>query len=164
MNSEILGSMYEYGVWANDRLLAQAAKLTDEQRGRRWSQGYDSIHQTFVHLLGADRRWFARWKEDTLPPMATVEEFPSLEVIRSGWAPLIAERRRYIAGLTEDGLRQAIHGRTLDGQAYELARWQGILQCANHATQHRSEIAAMLTDAGHSPGDLDYALYCRTAR
>jgi uncharacterized damage-inducible protein DinB len=164
MNSEILGSMYEYGVWANERLLAQAAKLSNDQLGRRWSQGYDSIHQTFVHLLGADRRWFARWKEETLPPMATAQEFPSLAAIQTAWVPLIAERRRYIAGLSEDGLRQAIHGRTLDGQPYELARWQGILQCANHATQHRSEIAAMLTDAGHSPGDLDYALYCRTAR
>ena len=29
MNSEILGSMYEYGVWANERLFAQAATLTD---------------------------------------------------------------------------------------------------------------------------------------
>jgi uncharacterized damage-inducible protein DinB len=46
----------------------------------------------------------------------------------------------------------------------ELARWQGILQCANHGTQHRSEIAAMLTEAGHSPGDLDYSLFCRSRR
>jgi uncharacterized damage-inducible protein DinB len=164
MNSEILGSLYEYGVWANERLLAQAAKLTDEQRGRRWLQGYDSIHQTFVHLLSADLRWFARWKQETPPPMLTGQEFPSLDAIRERWTPLIAERRRYIAGLTEDGLRHVIQGRTLDGQPYELARWQGILQCANHATQHRSEIAAMLTDAGHSPGDLDYALFCRPAR
>ena len=83
---------------------------------------------------------------------------------RAARAPLVAERRRYLAGLTEEGLRHVIKGRTLDGQTFELARWQGILQCANHATQHRSEIAAMLTDAGHSPGDLDYALFCRTAR
>ena len=164
MTSEILGSMYEYGVWANERLIAQAAKLSDEQRRRRWSQGYQSIHDSFVHLLGADLRWFARWKEATPPPMATGEQFPTLDAIRAAWTPLIAERRAYIAGLTEDGLRHVIHGRTVDGQTFELAHWQGILQCANHATQHRSEIAAMLTDAGHSPGDLDYALYCRTAR
>jgi uncharacterized damage-inducible protein DinB len=30
---------------------------------------------------------------------------------------------------------------------------------ANHGTQHRSEVAAMLTEAGHSPGDIDMLFY-----
>ena len=40
-----------------------------------------------------------------------------------------------------------------------LARWQGIVHCANHATQHRSELAMMLTDLGRSPGDMDMFLW-----
>jgi uncharacterized damage-inducible protein DinB len=40
--------------------------------------------------------------------------------------------------------------------------WQMIMHVANHGTQHRSEVAAMLTSYGHSPGDLDFSEYLRS--
>ena len=39
--------------------------------------------------------------------------------------------------------------------------WQVMAHVVNHGTQHRSEAAAILTDFGHSPGDIDLILFLR---
>ena len=52
----------------------------------------------------------------------------------------------WLGRLTDAHLRQAHEG---------MAMWQALLHVFNHGTQHRSEAAALLTDAGRSPGDLD---------
>jgi uncharacterized damage-inducible protein DinB len=49
---------------------------------------------------------------------------------------------------------------TLDDEALlkrfdDVPMWQLLAHVMNHGTQHRSEAAALLTDAGRSPGDLD---------
>jgi len=36
-----------------------------------------------------------------------------------------------------------------------------MMHVANHGTQHRSEAAAMLTELGYSPGDIDLMLFLR---
>jgi uncharacterized damage-inducible protein DinB len=163
MDTAMIASLYEYGAWANERLLAQAEELTDEQFRRRWSQGYQSIHQSFVHALGADWRWFHRWRGVSPPPPFAADDWPTVAAIRAKWTELIPERAAYVTGLREEDLRGTIRFATAE-RTYELTRWQGLLHCANHGTQHRSEIAAMLTDADHSPGDLDYLLFCVTGK
>ena len=37
--------------------------------------------------------------------------------------------------------------------------WQMLAHVVNHGTQHRSEAAVILTDAGRSPGDLDMIFF-----
>jgi uncharacterized damage-inducible protein DinB len=159
MDTGMIASLYEYGAWANERLLAQAEKLTAEQFRRHWSQGAQSIHESFVHTLGGDWRWFHRWRGVPPPPAFVAADWPTVDAIGAKWAELIPQRAAYLASLREDDLRGIIQF-AADERVYDLTRWQGLLHCANHGTQHRSEIAAMLTDAGHSPGDLDYLFFC----
>ena len=158
----IIADLYEYGAWANERLLARAALLPDVQLRQKLSEGAQPILESFVHLQSADRRWLARWQEMPLPAGLTPVDLPTIAAVRRAGEDLALARRGYIDGLDDAALAAPIRWRD-DSETRTLLRWQALVQCANHGTQHRSEIAAMLTDFGHSPGDLDFGLWCRTA-
>lgn len=158
---ELLIALYDYGVWANERLLAQAESLSDADLRRPFWHGTRSLFDDFAHLCGVDYAWFTGIR-GALPPPGFREELAALQTIdaiRQKWAPLIAERRAFIAGISEEQLRQPIPVKRRAADS-DLLIWQGLLQCANHGTQHRSEIAAMLSELRHSPGDLDFVYFC----
>ena len=155
---ELLTTLYDYGAWATERVLAKAARLQPPQLTERLSKGAEPILPTFAHLVGADIRWLARWRGEPLPAL-TVADFPTLDVVRQRYEPLHRARRAYIESLDDAALRAPIQWVRTTGATETLPRWQAMLHCANHGTQHRSEIAAMLSDLGQSPGDLDLALY-----
>jgi uncharacterized damage-inducible protein DinB len=45
------------------------------------------------------------------------------------------------------------------GETWAYPLWQMLIHQVNHATQHRSEAAMLLTQMGCSPGDLDLLIY-----
>ena len=44
-------------------------------------------------------------------------------------------------------------------ETWEYQIWQMLLHQANHATQHRSELAMLLSAYGYSPGWLDFMIF-----
>jgi uncharacterized damage-inducible protein DinB len=74
------------------------------------------------------------------------------------------DTQAFVVGLNEQALRNAIHYQNTKGKLFTQPLWQLMLHQANHATQHRSEAAVLLTGFGHSPGDLDLYLYAAGAK
>jgi hypothetical protein len=80
------------------------------------------------------------------------------------WSPFMAAGRNrstdavVVVGLSEAALGEVIQITIAPGKCGGIPVAVMVHQ-VNHATQHRSEVAVMLTQFGHSPGDLDFLDY-----
>ena len=72
-----------------------------------------------------------------------------------------AELDRFLETIQDSDLDREQFYRTLGGSEDTRPLWQLMLHVVNHGTQHRAEAAAMLTEYGHSPGDIDFTIYLR---
>jgi uncharacterized damage-inducible protein DinB len=75
------------------------------------------------------------------------------------WAVIEADTQSFVKGVTEDDLARVIHYINSQGTPCAYPLWQMMVHQANHAAQHRSEVAVMLTQFGFSPGGLDFLVY-----
>jgi uncharacterized damage-inducible protein DinB len=158
--------LYAYSTWANDRVLDTCAGLTAAQltAGEGSSTAQPSIRDTLVHTMGAQDVWLARWQGVTGVTLPGPRDFPTLADIRRRWDDVEARTHAYVEAASEDSLRDTLHYRNRRGEPFQYPRWQTMVHQVNHGTQHRAEVAALLTAFDHSPGDLDLLVYLDTIK
>src|SRR5262249_822592 len=112
------------------------------------------------------RFWLAWWDGSLRPEEARrlrlkPDDYPDVTAIRAMWETVEQGTQGFLDGLSEAQLVREYTNAQPDGRVFRLTLWQMMLHVANHGTQPRSEVAAMLTGIGHSPGDLDALIYFR---
>lgn len=142
--NEIL-TVYQYGYWAFEKVWACVVQLTDEQFVRDLGYSSGSVRNQVVHLMSATQRWIGRLKNEPLASHLVFDDFSTRAAAKAKWDELRSETMIYIETLSEsdlDGIiRWQLPKRGLDA---EHTRWEILLHVANHATDHRSQILAML--------------------
>lgn len=91
--------------------------------------------------------------------MYEANDFPLLGTIQTHWEVIEAETREFIERLDPSELAEVVSYVNTRGEKWAYPLWQQLIHQVNHATQHRSEVAAILTHFGCSPVDLDYLVY-----
>ncbi len=152
-------TLYNYNAWANQRVLDTAAQLTPDQLHAGGRASFDSIHPTLVHTLSAQWVWLSRWQGASPRALFDPADFAGLAAIRSRWAEIEQDTQAFLQQLDDDALNRVVHYANTKGQPFAYPLWQLLLHQVNHATQHRSEVAMVLTQFGHSPGGLDFIRY-----
>lgn len=140
-------SMIAATIWADNRILAAAEGISDEQ--------YGQLRPQFEHMLGTQRYWYANWIGGTLE----MPELPTLTVARAAYGASHEALRSYAGTLTDTEWDRAEQWWLQWGVDTRMAVGESITQVFYHAVQHRSEVAVLLSVWGHSPGDMDYLTF-----
>ena len=160
--------LIDYNDWADARTLAACARVSHEQYAAPGSYGRGGLRATMVHIL--DNLWQQRitlqgYYRDPLADEAAYDAtelhedaFPTLAALQERWILEQREMQAYLDTLSEGTLNGTIRYVT-PGAVRERVVWHVLVDLILHATQHRSEAAALLTGYGQSPGDYDFLLF-----
>ena len=154
--------LYDYNYWANQRILAAVEKMSQEEFSAPARHSWGGLRDTLVHVMEAEWIWRKRCQEQVSPTAVPHEQdFPTLAVLCEHWQAEEQTMRGYVNSLSDEQLDQSIHYASIAGKPYATILWQILAHVVNHGTQHRAECAALLTELGYSPGDIDMILYLR---
>jgi uncharacterized damage-inducible protein DinB len=155
MNKLDILTLYNYNRWANAKILNAGANVTQEQFLAGAAYPHGGLRGTLVHILFAEWIWRSRWEGSSPTFRIKPEEFPTLESLHIRWMQEEKLLMEFVESLTDEKLNNPFQYSTTKGEPQERILWQAMAHVVNHGTQHRAEAAALLTEFGCSPGDVD---------
>lgn len=142
--------LFAYDRWATARVVAVLDGLDEATWSATQVVDERGLGGILVHQLGATQRWRHGLMEDGETPRPEREPLPTIAGLRAAWETEWPAIEGWLAELDDAWLLRDDEG---------VSFWQMLAHVVNHGTQHRSEAAAILTQAGRSPGDLDMIFF-----
>ncbi|MEO5925209.1 MAG: DinB family protein [Bryobacteraceae bacterium] len=155
-----LQNLFDYGHWANQKLLDAVAKLTPEQFTETVAGSYGSVRNTLVHTLSAEWGWLDRCGGHARGPALVAADYPTVESVIAQWRQVEVWQREFLATQRDEDLDRKIEFAL--GGPPEVRRMGDLLQHAViHGVHHRGQVALLLRMLGVAPGNFD-RLYFET--
>lgn len=164
MKSDLIRTFYGYNTWANERILTTVAQLTDAQFVAPGSASFSSVRDTLVHTIWAQWNWLRRWRGEPNPPPFEPSDYADVAALRTRWDEIEGETHAFVARVDDATLESICRYVNSRNEPMAHPLWQLMLHQVNHGTQHRSEVAVILTECGHSPGLMDFIVYLDAAK
>ncbi|MBF6611513.1 MAG: DinB family protein [Chloroflexi bacterium] len=157
---EPVTTMFNYSIWARDRVLSGIETLDDAQlREVPESGAYGSIHDTLAHMAVSEWVWVQRCSGQSPTKLPRGEDFANLRVLIDWWNEIHAEAMRYLSALTSRDVQQEVTYTGPDGKTRTRKVWHMLMQVVNHQTEHRSQLASMLGSKGIDVPQTDLVVY-----
>lgn len=153
--------LYQYQRESNARVRDTVDEISVTELTAVVVEGQPSIKDTLIHLFSVTQMDVAWWRnrlsgEDAFRIEHLNQDYADANSLRNLWLETDSEIASFINSLnSSDDLERQYTRVTPDGETRTRVLWEMMLHVINHGTQHRSEVAVMLTKLGHSPGDME---------
>lgn len=145
MNPQSLKEMFDYTYWSFDLIWPAIDKLSDSQFVKDLGYSIGSIRNQVIHLISSHRRWLYRLQGIEPPQYLDFEDFPTKTSTKAEWESAKSEMFGYVNSLDQGDLNKEIKYQLRGGSiAATHYQWEVLLHLFNHATDHRSQILALL--------------------
>lgn len=154
-------TLYGYNQWAHQQMWACVMQLSDEQFTQALDYSVGSIHNQCVHIMSAENMWLKRIQGIEGPGFYAPADYPTREAVREQWDHIRGALNAYLDTLTEAELDRVIEMYTTKGHYYANPVWQILMHLANHGTDHRAQVLAMIHSLEGETAPQDVILFLR---
>jgi len=155
-----LETFYDYSYWANAKLSASIAALTDEEFVRPVAGSWASVRSTLVHMMSAEGGWLERAGGPKRGPALKADDFPTLASVSSYWTAQEQKMRAFLGGLTDADLSRRLQFTIPQlSLSSEMAVGEMLHHAAIHNSHHRGQVSLLVRALGHAPEDIDILFY-----
>jgi uncharacterized damage-inducible protein DinB len=150
---DLLVEFFRHNAMMNQRLMEACRQLSPEQLGATATGTYGTIGATLVHIANSQEGYAARLLDTERPERLPEDPFPGFDAL--------AERFAHGNAQLEEAATQAGQDRQVQvtGDDPPGTWWMPVslflLQAVNHSTEHRSQVATILTQLGVEPPEMD---------
>jgi uncharacterized damage-inducible protein DinB len=155
-NPREASKLIAYNEWANGQMLDAVSTLSGEEHARPVGGSFVSLHDTLVHLYGAEWIWLERsWGRSprALPSRAQI---PSFDLLRTNWRGLQQELKTFADGLQDNALARPVTYVNPKGETWSYPLADILFDLVNHSTYHRGQVATLMRQLGKTPLSTDY--------
>jgi len=150
---DLVIEFFRHNTMMNQQLLDACRQLSPDQLEGSATGTYGSIGATLVHIANAQEGYAARFLRTDRPERLEEDPFPGFEALEERFTQGNAKLEE-AASRTGQSHEVQVTGDDPPG-TWRMPASLLLLQAINHGTEHRSQVATILTQLGVEPPEMD---------
>ena len=161
MSRDYFLDVADYNLWVNGMAISWLNQLSDQRWNQVITSSFDSIKQTTLHLVSAEKIWLDYWQQVPDPVFLSTHFEGTKEDLIQIWLQTSAALKQFVQVYPPENYQQSVRI-SWRGVEWQMAFWQTFAHFINHATYHRGQLVTLLRQVGFTNlSSTDLATYFR---